>query len=406
MRMNPEKPDPLDGGPTTPESYVPLDLRFEADDLRRLELLDAMGRLAGRVAHDFNNLLTTVLGYSELLMTTLKGNEAVIRDLDEILKSAQRAAQLTDKLLSFGARQRLSARVVDLNEVIARIEPKLKETAGNAVETRLALRATPVRVKIDVERLEEALLALATNAREAMPDGGKLLIEVQEIECGDQPQGVPLAAGRYALLSVSDTGKGLDPVIEGKIFEPFLSTKPKGLAVGMGLATTFGFVKQSGGTILVNSRRGRGTTFRILLPVTKGDNITRPSVRKIEAKPSVLVVEDEMGVRNLVHQILIGAGFAVLEASGGEEALQIAASHRGEIHLLVADLTMPGMSGQELGERLQALRPETRVLYISGHSEGPIVVAGKPGLQPSFLPKPFTPEELVQSVQRVLSGQR
>src|SRR5581483_9250482 len=314
------------GGPTTPESYVPLDLRFEADDLRRLELLDAMGRLAGRVAHDFNNLLTTVLGYSELLMTTLKGNEAVIRDLDEILKSAQRAAQLTDKLLSFGARQRLSARVVDLNEVIARIEPKLKETAGNAVETRLALRATPVRVKIDVERLEEALLALATNAREAMPDGGKLLIEVQEIECGDQPQGVPLAAGRYALLSVSDTGKGLDPVIEGKIFEPFLSTKPKGLAVGMGLATTFGFVKQSGGTILVNSRRGRGTTFRILLPVTKGDNITRPSVRKIEAKPSVLVVEDEMGVRNLVHQILIGAGFAVLEASGGEEALQIAAS--------------------------------------------------------------------------------
>src|SRR5581483_7637146 len=228
--------------------------------------------------------------------------------------------------------------------------------------------------KIDVERLEEALLALATNAREAMPDGGKLLIDVQEIECGDQPQGVPLAAGRYALLSVSDTGKGLDPVIEGKIFEPFLSTKPKGLAVGMGLATTFGFVKQSGGTILVNSRRGRGTTFRILLPVTKGDNITRPSVRKIEAKPSVLVVEDEMGVRNLVHQILIGAGFAVLEASGGEEALQIAASHRGEIHLLVADLTMPGMSGQELGERLQALRPETRVLYISGHSEGPIVV--------------------------------
>ena len=380
------------------------------EQFRQAQKMEAVGRLAGGVAHDFNNLLMVMRGYTELMLGRLGANDPLRRNAEEIQKAADRATSLTQQLLAFSRKQVMQPRVFDLNAVVAETEKMLHRLIGEDIELATILGAELGRVKADPGQIEQVLLNLAVNARDAMPQGGQLVLETANVELTQafarQHPGV--TPGPHVLLAMSDTGTGMDEETQARIFEPFFTTKEKGKGTGLGLATVYGIVKQSGGYIWVHSEAGQGTTFEIYLPrveeTVAADQEEQPASQSPSGSETVLLVEDEAPVRKLAREFLENGGYTVLEAEGPAQAIQLSDRHQGPIHLLVTDVVMPKMSGRELAERLASRRPETKVLYVSGYTDDAIVQHGVVGRGTSFLQKPFSLDALTRKVRAVLEA--
>jgi PAS domain S-box-containing protein len=376
--------------------------------LIQAQKMEAVGRLAGGVAHDFNNLLTIINGYAALLSEETSTEDPRRARLKEILMAGERAASLTRQLLAFSRRQVLEPRVLNLNSVLADIEKMLRRLIGEDVELVSTLKPDVGRVKVDPGQIEQVIMNLALNARDAMPEGGKLLIETSNVEIDEKyvRSHSPMMPGKYVMVAVSDTGCGMDLDTQAHIFEPFFTTKEEGRGTGLGLATVYGIVKQSGGFIWVYSEPGRGSTFKIYLPFIE-ENVPKAKPAKVRTKQvkgseTVLVVEDEGGVRSLVCQTLASQGYKVLEAAGAAQALKISEQHTEPIHLLLTDVVMPQTDGKKLAMRLSTLHPETKVLYMSGYTDDAIVRHGILNVGTSFLQKPFLPRVLLLKIREVL----
>jgi PAS domain S-box-containing protein len=379
------------------------------DQIRQSQKMEAVGRLAGGIAHDFNNLLTAILGYSQLALLHLKPHEVMYEQIEEIKKAAERAALLTSQLLAFSRRQILQPKVLNLNAVVDEMDNMLRRLIGEDIELLTHLDSSLGRVKADPGQIAQVVLNLAVNARDAMPLGGKLIIETADVDLDEEYAHSQLSdqSGPFVMLAVSDTGQGIAEEDRMQIFEPFFTTKEKGKGTGLGLSTIYGIIKQSGGSILVTSEVGQGTCFRIYLPRVDDKPEVRESdsVKEIDpGKETILLVEDEEIVRKLAKTILKRSGYTVLEANGGGEALLKCERYTGEIHLMVTDIVMPHMSGRELAERLAPLRPEMKVLYMSGYTDDEIIHRGILQLDTSFMQKPFTPDYLLQKVREVLDS--
>jgi PAS domain S-box-containing protein len=377
------------------------------EQYRQAQKMEAIGKLAGGVAHDFNNLLTIINGYGQLLLQRFPEGDPTHDLLREISLAGSRAAGLTRQLLAFSRKAVLEPKVLDLRTVVMELDKMLRRILGEDVQ--LATLADPDLglVKADPGQVEQVLLNLVVNARDAMPRGGKLTIEIRNATL---TQGYTVAnpearTGPHVLLAVSDTGTGMKPDVLAHIFEPFFTTKGEN-GTGLGLATVHGIVQQGGGHIAVVSEPGRGTTFRVYLPCVPERTPTRGSDPGVQAMPrgseAVLLVEDEDGVRALSRYVLRSCGYAVLEAQDAAQALRIAERQRGRIHLLITDVVMPGMSGQKLAGRLRQLHTETKVLYLSGFTDEAVVRHGVFQEQVSFLQKPFSPSALAYKVREVL----
>jgi signal transduction histidine kinase len=385
-------------------------LRRSEDHLRQVQKVEAIGRLAGGVAHDFNNLLTVISGYGDLLLTRLPAGAPMRHEIDEILKAARRAAALTRQLLAFSRRQILEPKVLDLNAVVEESVKMLRRLIGEDVDLRIAPAPDLGHIKADPGQLEQVIMNLAVNARDAMPGGGKLTIETRNVELDAAYAGAHVAVrpGAYVLLAVSDSGTGMDREIMAQIFEPFFTTKGPGKGTGLGLSTVYGIVKQSGGNIWVYSEPGQGTTFKIYLPRVD-EAIERP-VREREAptvprgSETVLVAEDEAELRELVRVILQAHGYTVLAAADGPTAIEICRRHRERIDLMLSDVVMPQMSGRELAVRLAAVRPHMKVIFMSGYTSDAIVHHGVLDPGTAFIQKPFTPDGLARKVREVLDA--
>lgn len=378
------------------------------EQLQRSQKMEAVGRLAGGVAHDFNNLLGVILGYSDLALQTHAHEEKLAGQISEIRKASQRAADLTRQLLAFSRQQVLEPRVLDLNAVVHDFEKMLRRLIGEDIDLRTALHPNLGRVKADPGQLEQVLMNLAVNARDAMPHGGRLTIETANVELDQQytAHHYPVVPGRYVLLAVSDTGTGMDETVRAKIFEPFFTTKEKGKGTGLGLPTVYGIVKQSGGYVWVYSEPGAGATFKIYLPLAQGEpelpaHAEAPVGRGNE---TILLVEDEEALRRLTRQILESYGYTVLEAENAPRALELANAHAGPLHLLLTDVVMPGMSGRQLATELSGVHPEARVLYVSGYTDNAIVHHGVLRDGVAFLQKPYTQSSLARKVREVLQN--
>ncbi|MBI4544406.1 MAG: PAS domain S-box protein [Gemmatimonadetes bacterium] len=381
------------------------------EQVSQAEMMEAVGRLAGGIAHDFNNLLTTIKGHADLLLDELPAGARAAQDLEEIRRSADRAASLTRQLLAFSRRQVLRPKVLDLNSVVRGIERMLRHFVGEGVELSNALEPELWRVKADPGQMEHVLMNLAVNSRDAMPKGGRFAVRTANVEVmAEAAPAEDMEPGRYVELAVSDTGSGMDEVTLSHMFEPFFTTKEHGKGTGLGLSTVYGIVKQSGGHIHVESRPGQGTTFHIYLPQV--EEAAEPAqaaselVGSAQGLETVLVVEDEEAVRGLVRKVLMKRGYLVLEARSETEALRTASQYAGPIHLLLTDVVMPTISGPELARRISVVRPEIRVLYTSGYTEHEIVHRGVLEAGISFLEKPFTPELLARKVREVLQTQQ
>jgi len=373
--------------------------------------MEAVGRLAGGVAHDFNNLLTAILGSTDLLLETLPVDHPGRDEGAEIRKAALRAADLTRQLLAFSRQQVLAPRVLDLNDVVANLHKMLRRLIGEDVDLRTTLAEEVGAVRADPGQLEQVIVNLAVNARDAMPNGGKLTIETANVDVAEgkgDAAAVPVVESvAYVLLVVSDTGTGMDAETKARMFEPFFTTKPKGQGTGLGLATVYGIVKQSGGYVWVDSEPGHGTTFKIYLPRVDADvdpQPASPDIRRLNGSETVLLVEDQDQVRELTKRLLEVRGYRVLVAASGPEALQLAEGHTGQIQLLVTDVVMPGMSGREVGLLLAPTHRDMRVLYLSGYPDPSVVDQGVLAPGTPFLQKPFTSEGLARKVREVLDG--
>jgi CheY-like chemotaxis protein len=370
--------------------------------------MEAVGRLAGGIAHDFNNLLTAILGYSKLLLARTDPAPDWRQEIQEIQAAAQRAAGLTHQLLAFGRRQVLVPEVLDLGIVVSDMTRMLQRMIGETVTLRDVVSPGRGLVKADRSQIEQVLMNLAVNARDAMPDGGTLTLEVADatLDAEYENSHPGSRAGSYVMLSVRDTGTGMDTSTRSHLFEPFFTTKEIGKGTGLGLATVYGIVKQSGGYIGVDSRPGEGTVFRVFLPRVEAPAVVAEPVPPVAAAPpgheTILVVEDDRGLRLLVRDILEGAGYRLLEAPGGQEALRLARDHDGPIHLLLADVIMPGMSGREVSDRLAGIRPGVPTLYMSGYTDDAVVRHGVAVRDVDFIQKPFTPEDLVRRIRTIL----
>lgn len=371
--------------------------------------MEAIGRLAGGVAHDFNNVITVVSGYGHMILEGVQ-NDPVLREAaEEVLRSADRAAGLASQLLAFSRRQMIQPRVLDLNSLVANMEKMLGRVIGEDIELKTVLRPGVAPVRADPGQIEQVVMNLAVNARDAMPGGGKLIIETANTTLDETYMGTHsgVRPGAYVMLAVSDTGTGMDEETRAHLFEPFFTTKEKGKGTGLGLSTVYGIVKQHGGEIWVYSERGRGTTFKIYLPQMAREE-GRERAEAEQAAPAkhgteqVLLVEDEEGVRRLIRDILEQRGYKVTEAASGEHALEILQGDHADLQLLVTDVVMPRMSGKQLAEAAVLLRPNLRVLFLSGYTDEVVVDHGV--LQPgaNFLQKPFTPETLARKVREVL----
>ncbi len=387
-------------------------LRESEEQLRQALKMEAVGRLAGGVAHDFNNLLTAILGYAELLGSTRDLSLASRQSVQMIQKAGRQAAAVTHQLLAFSRKQMLQPRVIDLNTLVTDFEKILHRVIGEHIELKTRLDAISSRVKADPNQIEQVILNLGVNARDAMPKGGRLIIRTGNVEldaAAARAQAADLAAGQYVLLEVSDTGYGMTDDVKSRIFEPFFTTKEPGKGTGLGLATVYGVIKQSGGSVVVESTPGQGSCFRIYLPLEAGqlDEARPKTVAPLEmpskSAETVLVVEDEEIVRELVCQVLSDQGYDVLCAANGNEAMRLSEMHVPQIKLLITDVVMPEMGGLELARKISAARPDIKVLYVSGYSESDISEQGILDAELEFLEKPFTPQVLIRKVREVLN---
>ena len=380
--------------------------------LEQAQKMAASGRLAGGVAHDFNNLLTVILGRTDILLTQIKAEDPLRRGIALIQRTAGRAAELTKQLLAFSRKQVLEAVVLDLGVVTTDMKEMLARLIGEDIALVTNLAATLGHVKADRGQIEQVVMNLAINARDAMPQGGQLVVETANADLDDEyvRRNVGSRPGPHVMLAVSDSGVGIPRELQRHIFEPFFTTKEQGKGTGLGLATVYGIVKQSGGYIEVDSEPGRGTTFRIYLP--RVDSASPAAERSPRAAAptggteTILLVEDEDGVRELARDILRSSGYTVLEGRNGAEGLLLGERHQGALDLLLTDVVMPRMSGRELAERMVSLRPELSVLYMSGYTDDAVIRHGVLGSDTAFLQKPFTPAALVQRVRETLDQAR
>lgn len=378
------------------------------DQLRQSQKMEAIGRLAGGVAHDFNNLLTAIIGYSQLALGRLHKEDGMRKDLEEIERAGHRAAALTGQLLAFSRRQVLQPKVLDLNSVVSDLGKMLHRLIGEDVELEIRLDPELWHVKADRGQIDQIIMNLAVNSRDAMPEGGKLTIETANVELDESysSEHVDARTGPHVLLAISDNGAGMDKQIRSRVFEPFFTTKEQGKGTGLGLSTVYGIVKQSGGHIGVYSELGMGTTFKVYLPIVDAELDTREPRAATTSYPkgteTILLVEDETSVRKLASTILQDSGYTVVEAASGDEALEISGRHTARIHLMLTDVVMPGTSGREAAQSITALRPEMRVLYMSGYTDDAIVHHGILDAQTPFIQKPFTPAALLHKVRDLL----
>jgi signal transduction histidine kinase/ActR/RegA family two-component response regulator len=383
-------------------------LRQSQEQLRQAQKMEAVGRLAGGIAHDFNNLLSAILSYSEMVMTDLPEAHPSREDLEQIRQAGARAAELTQQLLAFSRRQLLQLRPLDLNTVVAGVDRMLRRVIGEDVVLQTVLAPDIRSTRGDAGQLEHVLMNLAVNARDAMPAGGTLTITTTDLDVGEAGLATwpELSPGRYVTLAVRDTGAGMTPEVQERIFEPFFTTKPVGHGTGLGLSTVYGIVAQSGGQVFVRSAPGAGSTFTICLPVHTAE--AEPTVASPPPRPvhggaeTVLLVEDELLVRQLTHEILRRSGYQVLEASDGAEALRLLGDHPGRIDLLLTDVVMPGMNGGELAHRMRSVRTGIRVIFMSAYSSEAVANHGVLSPGAAFLQKPFTIEELVARLRDAL----
>jgi len=384
--------------------------RHLEDQLRQAQKMEAVGQLAGGIAHDFNNVLMVIKGYSELLTDKLKGHDRLGAMAGEIQKASERAAGLVRQLLAFSRKQVLDPQVLDLNAIVASTEMMLQRLIGEDIVLATALSPTLGHVKADPGQIEQVIMNLAVNARDAMPEGGKLTIETQAVELDETYAQQKLGArpGSYALLAVTDTGQGMDKETQSHIFEPFFTTKEKGKGTGLGLATVYGIVKQSGGYVWVYSEPGQGTTFKVYLPrIAEAEQAAVLPAPRAETSAAsrealtVLIVEDEASLRALEREYLEVSGFKVLEAESGEEAILVCEQHDGPISLLMTDVVMPGLSGRALAEQISARRPGIKVLYVSGYPDQTIARHGVLETEMHFLQKPFSAESLRRKLNQI-----
>ncbi|HEV8677173.1 MAG TPA: ATP-binding protein [Methylomirabilota bacterium] len=384
------------------------DLERQSEQLLQAQKMEAVGLLAGGVAHDFNNLLTVILGRSGLLAERLAPEDPLRRHAELVQTTAARAAALTQQLLAFSRKQVLQPQVLDLNTIVSGAGKMLRRLIGEDIRIVTVLDPRLARVKADLPQLEQVILNLAVNARDAMPNGGRLTLETANVELDESAaRDRGLTPGPHVMLAVTDTGIGMDAETRARIFEPFFTTKEAGKGTGLGLSTVYGIVRQSGGSITVDSQPARGATFRVYLPRVAeagpvGDLAT--GSRRRRGSETVLLVEDEEEVRELAREILESEGYSVVLAADGPEALGVVQRHRGRIHLLLTDVVMPEMSGSELARHLQQRDPDLKVLYTSGYTDDTLVRHGVSEARAALLHKPFTAESLGWKVREVLDG--
>ena len=387
-------------------------LAHSVEELRQSQKIEAVGRLAGGIAHDFNNLLTVITGYSELMMIKIGEENPLWTDLQEISKSANRAAALTRQLLAFSRRQILQPKVLEIDTVVPEMDKMLRRLIGEDVNLVTLLGAGAGKVKADPSQIEQVIVNLVINSRDAMPDGGSITIETGTVELDEAFVRTHGGAwpGPHVMLAVSDTGCGMDPETLYKAFEPFFTTKEKGKGTGLGLSTVYGIVKQSGGCLYAYSEPGHGTTMKIYLPRVAGETTPKDDRQiagfedRLHGSETILLVEDEETLRKLATSILEGYGYTVLSAGNGEEALQLLNNTQSIPRLLLTDVVMPRMGGKDLSSRIKAIHPGTRILFMSGYTTNSIVHHGVLDTGLSFLPKPFTPKALARKVREVLDA--
>jgi signal transduction histidine kinase/ActR/RegA family two-component response regulator len=385
-------------------------LRQSEKQFRQSQKMEAVGRLAGGIAHDFNNLLTVIMGYSHVLFTELGPQHPLRGKIEETLKAGERAATLIRQLLTFSSKQSLAPKILSLNTAVTSLESLLRRLIGEDIKLISQLDPTNGQLHADQAQLEQVLVNLVVNARDAMPNGGTLTIETARVELTRTPvyHLTPLLPGHYVRLSVSDTGCGMDRKTQSHIFEPFFTTKAEGKGSGLGLSTVFGIVSQCGGAIDVTSRVGHGTRFDLYFPSVESDILAavpaQPSGDPQKGTETILLVEDEPSVRTLVRDELRKLGYRVIEAKNGIEACLLATQQAGSFQLLLTDVVMPGMAGRELAQHLSVIKPDLRTLFMSGYLDDVGIMAGQEEGMSSFLQKPFTPEVLARAVRNLLDA--
>jgi two-component system, cell cycle sensor histidine kinase and response regulator CckA len=383
--------------------------RLLENQLQQARRMEAVGRLAGGVAHDFNNLLTIIKGYVELAMNRIAGQPELRGNVQQIADAAERAVTLVRQLLAFSRKQVLKPKVLDLNSIVLNMDKLVRRLMSETIEMKTRIDKKLGAVKADPGQIEQVILNLIVNARDAMPEGGKLLIETSNVEFDSvvAPDQAPIKSGAYVMVSVTDTGVGISADTLPHIFEPFYTTKESSRGTGLGLSTVYGIVKQSGGHIFVSSEPGRGTTFKVYLPRVE-DPVPAPEKVELvepgtgEGKETILLVEDEPAVRELARMVLSQQGYTVMEAQNSEDAVRLAGRYGPGIHLLLTDVVMPRMSGRDLAKQLTTRHPHLRVLFMSGYTHNVIAENGTLEEGLSFLQKPFTPRTLAQRVRETL----
>jgi signal transduction histidine kinase/ActR/RegA family two-component response regulator len=385
-------------------------LRRSEEELAQARKMEAVGRLAGGVAHDFNNLITVIRGYAELVEESLPEGAPARADMREVKRAADRAADLTAQLLAFSRKQILQPRVVNLNEIVRRMEKMLPHMIGEDLELVMLLQPDAGNVRADQGQIEQVIMNLAANARDAMPRGGTLSFQTANLRADDALLSVhpEIAPGEYVTLTVTDTGTGMGPQTIARIFEPFFTTKELGKGTGLGLATVYGIIKQSGGYIYCASELGKGTSFQIHLPKVLEARSADPNNPSPESEnqggETILLVEDEEALRRYCRAILAGKGYSILEAASGDEALEVVRSTGTNVHLLLADVVMPHLSGPELGRKLRVLQPDVKFLYMTGYSQELASRNGSLGADADLIEKPFDSASLLARVRKALSA--